>query len=59
MSIMRKIYEIDAKRIIRRFLILPRLVDNEKRWLELAEIEQKLVFVKYKWKWVDVQWINK
>ena len=56
---MRKIYNIDEKRIIKRFLFIPRLIDNEKRCFEKAEIEQKRCFDKNKWYWKDVKWINK
>ena len=56
---MRKIYTFKEIRIVKRFLILPRLIDNEKRWLEMAEIEQKMTFENDKWYWKDIKWINK
>jgi len=56
---MRKKYIVDEKRVIKRFLFIPRTVDNEKRWLEFAIIEQICVLNKGKWYWKDIEWINK
>jgi len=55
---MRWKYTIDQKRIVKRFLLIPRVVDNEKRWLEFVKIEQKLMIVNGKWKWKDIDWID-
>lgn len=55
---MRKIYTYKASRIVKRFLFLPRLIGNEKRWLEIAKIEQKMVSGDDKWYWKDIKWVN-
>ena len=54
---MRKIYIPKSKRVIKRFLFLPKLINNEKRWLEFAKIEQKLI-CNGKIRWVNTQWKN-
>jgi len=55
---MRKIYIPNKERVIKRFLFRPKLIYNEKRWLEVAEIEQKLLFINNKWKWVNTKFKN-
>jgi len=56
---MRKIYQIDEVRVIKRFLFIRRQIDNERRWLEVAKIQQTMKINKNnQWKWVDTQWIN-
>ena len=55
---MRKIYEQNKTRIVKRFSLFPTLIDNEKRWLEMSKIEQRLVFRNNKWVWANIQWIN-
>ena len=54
---MRKTY-IKNKRVISRFLFLPRIIGSEMRWLEFSKIEQEIAFVGFRWIWIDKQWIN-
>ena len=49
-------------RLIRRFLIIPRKIDGEWRWLEWATIAQRLRLVGYgepTWYWEDECWWSK
>jgi len=43
-------------RIIKRFLLLPRCVDNEWRWLKVCQIRQKKVYGVNYYYWVDEAW---
>jgi hypothetical protein len=51
---MRKYYP-SGKRIIRRLLLIPLIINGEWRWLELARIEQEL---NHEMKWQNTKWIN-
>ena len=54
---MRKI--LPNKRVIRRFLFIPKILGNEWRWLEFANIEQVLKCKGFdKWIWINSQWKN-
>ena len=55
---MRKIYIPKSRRVIKRFLFFRTLIGKEMRWLEKAEIEQKMIFNGKKWVWVNAQWLN-
>lgn len=44
------------KRIIKKFLLLPKTIDYERRWLENAEIEQ--YFDRYARMWKSYKWVN-
>jgi hypothetical protein len=56
---MRKIYK-DGRRIVKRFLWIPKTIYHETRWLEIAIIEQHIKYdVKGKCYWLDAEWINK
>lgn len=55
---MRKQYNTGT-RIVTRFLLIPRTINHELRWLELAKVEQHLKYdVKGKAFWVDSHWKN-
>ena len=42
---MKKVYPpVGTKRVVRRFLLFPKLIGNERRWLEWAWIEQDFVY---------------
>ena len=46
------------KRIVRRFLFLPLIIEREWRWLEFAYIGQELVFkAPDKWIWINIKWM--
>ena len=47
-------------RIKRRFLLIPKCIKSELRWLELAEWEEEY---SYNWasggEWIETRWIHK
>jgi len=45
-------------RIIRRFLIFPRCIGAEWRWLEWARIEQRFVGSVADCYWEDIRWVD-
>lgn len=50
-------------RVIRRFLFLPRTINNERRWLEFAHIYQRWDDGQWCWIpampiWIDFQWAD-
>lgn len=47
------------KRIISKFLFIPKELNNEFRWLERARIEQVYHFPFRYGVWSDVRWIDK
>lgn len=55
-------------RIKTKFLILPKIINHERRWLEIASYKQQVSIVKilydassveYVYGWKDIEWINK
>ena len=59
-----KVLRHDQRRIIKRFLFLPRTVRGETRWLEFAEIEQRVAKKSDKFlipylDWQDEYWVNR
>ena len=52
---MRKV--LTDKRVVIRFLFLPKTINKEWRWLELVGIEQELVINKGVWKYIDINWV--
>lgn len=52
-------YEDGEKRVVTKFLLLPRRIGLERRWLEKAKIEQRFcegAEVDY---WLDVRWADR
>lgn len=49
-----------ATRVITRFLLFPRAIQGQVRWMELARIEQKAVYENHEAYgcWMDVRWLN-
>jgi len=49
----------NRKRVITRFLLFPKIIGTEKRWLEVVHIEQQYVFTGTAdiWKWVSLKWL--
>ena len=45
-------------RVIKRFLLFPRTINGETRWLEWAEIEQENILYMDCDHWEDVEWIT-
>lgn len=43
-------------RIVRKFLLFPKRIGREVRWLEFANIEQKYHF--YKFYWADIRYVD-
>ena len=62
-----KYHSLGDLRHVRKFLILPRTIQGEVRWLEMATITQQFKVVerplKGGWikchRWVNVAWVNK
>ena len=59
------IAKVGVERIITKFLLFPKKLDNEWRWLEKASIRQKVMKMdvggsmqwgKYKHQWRDIRW---
>jgi len=54
---------IGSKRVITKFLFLPKRIGLETRWLEKAQIEQEFGWQQEgvdRWRdWSDVRWANK
>lgn len=57
--------KIGTKREIQKFLFLPKIINNEFRWLEKAIYEQKFIQSDYGDaalglvdRWVNTKWIN-
>lgn len=46
------------RRVKRRFLILPKCVNGEWRWLEVATYEQRLESSWSESYWIDTKWID-
>lgn len=64
---MRRFYENNSTRIIKRFLIIPRKIKDEYRWLEFVKIKQNITQEKrvtdmasyyYEYVWTDLEWID-
>jgi len=62
------INRIGEERIITKFLLFPKKLHNEWRWLEKASIRQRvmkldvggtMMYGKYKCQWRDLQWEEK
>ena len=55
---MRRKY-IKNRRVVKRFLLFPCIINEEMRWLEFAQIEQELTRgINYKWIWINKNWID-
>ncbi len=50
------------KRVVKKFLWLPKVIQNEQRWLEIAEWEEKYeskVATSSVWfEWTALRWLN-
>jgi hypothetical protein len=49
------------QRTIKRFLLFPRIIQYELRWLEMATIQQEFVvwgYLQWQEKWSDVAWVD-
>lgn len=53
-----RVWKHGDTRTIKRFLLFPRYVDGEWRWLELAEISQRLHVTRTSVYWFDLNWID-
>jgi len=58
---------IDKIRVIEKFLLFPKIIDHELRWMEHVKIEQRVCEIdiggsmewgKYKYAWRDWAWIS-
>ena len=54
----RRKYRLKGKepRIVKRFLIFPKTIEFETRWLETVKIEQSVVKQKGKYKWKSIKY---
>lgn len=55
--------KVGDTRIVDRFLLFPKFLDDEWRWLELTQIQQEynnmgLLESNWTYKWVDLHWAN-
>lgn len=65
--------KLGGKRVITKFLWLPKVINDEVRWLEWASLQQEVVSLRtafyfdngkreyvtqYKYKWVDRKWVD-
>lgn len=50
---------VGEKRIIRKFLLFPLLIEDEVRWLEYASIQQKRIWDIDVYKWINEKWADK
>ena len=49
---------LTEKRVIRRFLFIPKIINREWRWMEFAKIEQELIFQHPDdWIWINIRWL--
>jgi hypothetical protein len=46
---------IGEERVVNKFLIFPKCIHGECRWLERVVIKQKYYRKKY---WIDISWLN-
>ena len=55
----KKLYYIGEHRIIKRFLIFPKFINQEYRWLETATIKQTYnpSYMRFS-NWEDIEWID-
>jgi len=63
MKIKLKEVDIGTKRRKTRFLFIPKIINNELRWLEIATYEQKFMeatYVDYEEgdRWINTRWLN-
>lgn len=51
---------VGDKKVVKKFLFLPKKIENEWRWLERAEILQAFLFNDYwrEFKWKDIEWVD-
>ena len=51
--------KIGDVRVVVKFLLLPTEIDNQTRWLEIAKIKQRAYLFYGKFKWHDIEFVNK
>lgn len=62
----KKEFNLGARRNVKRFLVLPRIINRELRWLEKAEWVQEYIPVTVTYirggaeayRWIDIRWVN-
>ena len=57
-----KKYRVGDERVIKKFLLIPRTIESETKWLEFAEILQEYIedwnsFQGTHYRWVDRSWV--
>jgi len=64
-NINRKSYEMRDTRIRRKFLLFPMTINEERRWFEVAEWEEKVFSIyttgrsqKVRYSWCNTRWLN-
>ena len=50
---------LDSQRVIEKFLIFPKAINGEIRWLEKVKYKQSFIEIGLNnYKWVDMKWID-